>query len=324
MHPRFTQRTALRFLLLLLVLVPGLACGGRTEGETAPVRVAYAPVVLDLPFFLGKDTGLFERKGVTIDARVFTSANDMVNALVADQVDVVTGVSLVPVLNLEAQFPGRVRILFHSKMTASSAYDGIVVRSDSSLKNLSDLKGHKIAVYPGTTATNLLRAFLGDRGIQPKEVEIIALPPASHLNALSSGTVDALMAYEPTLTAAVIEQNARRLFGSIYVEMQNPSPISVTIVSRRFERSNPALVAALSEGFQEAILQVRADPDGSRAHLAGYTRLSPDVVKGVALIPDTTPAEVDIASLQSFASLMQRIGELPKPVDVGPMVGPAK
>ena len=288
------------------------------------MRVAYAPVVLDLPFFLGKDTGIFEQKGLKIDARVFTSANDMANALVSGQVDVVTGVSCVPVLNLEAQYPGRVRILFHSRMTPEFAYDGIVVRQDSKLKMIADLKKHKIAVYPGTTATNLLKAFLKAHEIDPQTVEIIALPPASHLNALTSGTVDALMAYEPTLTAALVESGARRLFGSIFVDLQNPSPISVTIVSRRFEKENPKLVQRLAEAFEDAILRIRKDPDGARKHSANYTKLSPAVINQVALIPDTTPKETDIAVLQAFANLMNKIGEVPKTVDMAGMVEPSK
>ena len=297
---------------------------GTSQPKNTTVRMAYAPVVLDLPFFLAKDTGVFERNGLKVEARVFTSANDMVNALVSGQVDAITGVSFVPVLNLEAQYPGRVRVLFHSRMTPEMAYDGIVVKQDSKLKTLSDLKGRKIAVYPGTTATNLLRAFLKTHDIDSQMVEILALPPASHLNALNSGTVDALMAYEPTLTAALVEHGARRLFGSIFVDMQNPSPISVTIVSRVFERDNPALVERLGSSFEEAILAIRRDPDGSRKHLANYTKLSAAVIGQVSLIPDTTPKEADVASLQAFAKLMNSIGEVPRLIDMSGIVGPPR
>jgi ABC-type nitrate/sulfonate/bicarbonate transport system substrate-binding protein len=308
-----------------LVCLTFLLLGCRAEpSRPSVVRVAYAPVVLDLPFFLGNDTGLFTRAGVQIDARPFTSANDMINALVAGQVDAVTGVSLVPVLNLEAQHPGRARILLHSRMTADAAYDGIVVKKDSRLMSLADLKGRKIAVYPGTTATNLLKAFLKRHGFEEGSVQIVALPPASHLNALASGTVDALMAYEPTLTAAQVDQGARQLFGSVFVDLQNPSPISVTVVSRQFERDNPKAIESLANAFDDAIREIRKDPNAARKHLNNYTKLSPAVVERVSLIPDTTTSEVDVRSLQGFADVMNAIGEMSAKVDVARMVGPVK
>jgi ABC-type nitrate/sulfonate/bicarbonate transport system substrate-binding protein len=106
--------------------------------------------------------------------------------------------------------------------------------------------------------------------------------------------------------------------------MQNPSPISVTIVSRNFERENPDVVARLADSFEAAILSIRKNPDGARQHLANYTKLSPAVISRVTLVPDTTPKETDTAALQAFAELMNKIGEVPKRIDVSSMVGPVK
>lgn len=119
------------------------------------IRVAYAPVVLNIPLYLGQSRGVFQSNSITVDAKVFTSANDMINAVIADQVDAVTGVSLVPILNLEAQQPGRVRVILHSRMTDEQPYDGLVVKKASPIQTLNDLKGHKAGLYPGTTALNL-------------------------------------------------------------------------------------------------------------------------------------------------------------------------
>ena len=107
-----------------------------TEKTVIPenIRVAYAPVVLNIPLYLGQNRGVFQSNNITVDAKVFTSANEMINAVIADQVDAVTGVSLVPILNLEAQQPGRVRIILHSRMTDEQPYDGLVVKSSSSIQ----------------------------------------------------------------------------------------------------------------------------------------------------------------------------------------------
>jgi NitT/TauT family transport system substrate-binding protein len=101
--------------------------------------VAYAPVVLNLPLYVALDRGWFQEAGVEVEPIAFTTANDMINALVAGQADVVTGVSLVPVINLESEGPGRVRVMTHSRMDQAHPYDGLVVKKDSRIRQLGGL-----------------------------------------------------------------------------------------------------------------------------------------------------------------------------------------
>ncbi|AOS46141.1 Putative aliphatic sulfonates-binding protein precursor [Lacunisphaera limnophila] len=288
------------------------------------IKVAYAPVVLNVPLFLGQTQGLFKSNGIEVEAKLFTSANEMINALVANQVDAVTGVSMVPILNLEAQFPGRVRIILHSKMSEASPYDSIVTRADSALKKLDDLKGHKVGLYPGTTALNLLKAFLKSRGIDPASVELIQLPPSSHISALQSGAIDALFAYEPTLTALLKQKEYRKLFGSVYVAMLEPSPISCSVISRKFETEHPEAAKRFSETLGQAVLLARNDPAGARNSLSGFTKLAPEVIPHVNLVADVLPTETDLKNVQQFSDLMREIGELPKSVDAAALLAPTK
>src|ERR1044072_2496325 len=94
------------FLLLLLIpatfLLPGCQKPGTTDRQK--VRMAYQPIVFGLPVFVGKEQKIFEKHGVEVEDKSFTSANDMLNALVAGQVDMVPGSPLVPVVALEAQY----------------------------------------------------------------------------------------------------------------------------------------------------------------------------------------------------------------------------
>ena len=78
-------------------------------------------------------------------------------------------------MNLEAQYPGRVRVVLHSKMTDDQPFDGLLVKKDSPVQSLADLKGRKVGVFPGTTALNLMKAFLKKKGIEPEGVEFVQL-----------------------------------------------------------------------------------------------------------------------------------------------------
>lgn len=281
---------------------------------TTSINVGFAPVVLNIPLYLAQDQKIFASHGVTVEAKSFSSANDMVNAIVAGQVDVVTGVSMVPVLNLEAQFPGKVRIVLHSRMTAENPYDGIIVKGDSSIKTLADLTGKKIGVYPGTTATNLLRGFLKKQGMDPQAVTPVPLPPPSHLSALDSGAVDALLAYEPTLTTALQQSGARQVFGSIFVSLLSPSPIAVTIISRDFESKHPAAAKAFIASLDEAVSKVQADVVAAKQTLPGHTKVTAEIAPKVNAVPDVLSTAVDEVNVQQFMDLMVELGELPKPL----------
>lgn len=307
--------------LLFVSLFAG--CNSKHSSSTI-IRVAYAPVVLNVPLYLAQDRGLFQNNDVKVETRVFTSANDMINAVVADQADAVTGVSLVPILNLEAQYPGKVRVILHSKMTDEQPYDGLIVKADSTIRSLQDLQGHKVGLYPGTTAINLLRAFLKKNGISADGIEFIQLPPASHVNALQSGAVDVLMAYEPTLTTLLQQGGFRRIYGSLYVAMQDPSPISSSVVARRFERASPDATLRFIRSLDSAIGIVRDDPSAARLSLTHYTKIPTDIAPHVNLVADCLSTETNEASLQEFIDLLVEIGELPKRVNAKDLLAPTR
>lgn len=283
------------------------------------IRVAYAPVVLNLPAYHAQESGIFAAKTLKVDFKVFGSANDMINAVVAGQVDAVTGVSLVPILNLEKQYPGRARVVLHSKMTDASPFDGIVVKSQSSIQKLSDLEGKKVGIFPGTTAHNLMMALFKKHGVDTSKVELVQLPPSSHLAALESGSIEALLAYEPTLSTALDGGN-RRIFGSIYADLLTPNPISVTIISRKFERDHPEQAAAFISSLDESIQAIRKSPENTRSALAAFTKIPPSVLQKVNIVDDSLSSEVSTENLQSFIELMVRIGELPSPIDANQLV----
>lgn len=314
------------FALAIFIITPLLGLSllsqcnrSKSPGKSTTVRVAYAPVVLNLPAYYAQEHGLFEKRGIDVDLNVFGSANDMINAVVAGQIDAVTGVSLVPILNLEKQYPGRVRVVLHSRMTDSSPFDGIVVKSGSSIHTIAGLEGKKLGIFPGTTAHNLMRALLKKHEVDPDKVKFVQLPPPSHLTALESGSIDALLAYEPTLTTALNGGN-RRIFGSIYADLLSPNPISVTILSRKFEANHPEAATAFVDALDESIRTIRDSPEKARPSLVSFTKLPPPVIPDVNIVEDSLSSEVSIKNLQAFIDLMVEIGELPATIKAEQLV----
>ena len=65
------------------------------------------------------------------------------------------------------------------------------------------MEGRKIGVFPGSTATNLLKKFLSDNNIDISKIEFIQIVPPNQLPTLYEGSIDVLHAYEPTTAIAL-------------------------------------------------------------------------------------------------------------------------
>lgn len=207
-------------------------------------------------------------------------------------------------------------------MTPEVAFDSIVVRADSPIQALADLSGKRIGTFPGTSSTHLLQAFLAKHGVSSETVTVIPLAPPAQLQALSSGAIDALFSYEPTTTIALKDASFRKLFGSVYADLLNPSPFGCSVVLRSFERSNPKSAEKTIAAIDEAVKTIRKDPVRAKSLLSTFTKIDHDIAQKVNLVDVTTSDEVNVASVQAFIDLLVTVGELPERLDAHRLVDP--
>lgn len=311
-------------VLVALAALLLLACPQRSSPPPMRVRMAWPPLVASLTPFVAQRQGFFRREGVTVEMVNFANSNDMVNALVSGQLDVLPAVSLVPVVHLEIQHPGRVRLFSHSRMRTRSAFDSIIVRQGSPLQTLGDLAGRRIGVFPGTSAPRMLAAFLRRQGVDPARVTTVSLPPPAQIPSLEQGAIDALFSYEPTTTVALQRGGYRTLYGSVYTALQDPCPIGSSVVSRAFERTHPEAARRAIRAIDGAVDSVRARPTEARALLPALLPLPRDVVGAVTLVDVTRADEIDGASLQRFVDLLHEVGETPSRFDVHRLTDPTR
>jgi sulfonate transport system substrate-binding protein len=93
----------------------------------------------------------------------------------------------------------------------ASAGEALIVRKDSPIKNLSDLRGKNIALNKGSNVHYLLVKLLERAGLKYEDIEPIYLAPADARAAFERGSVDAWVIWEPFLAAAQNQTGARIL-----------------------------------------------------------------------------------------------------------------
>jgi ABC-type nitrate/sulfonate/bicarbonate transport system substrate-binding protein len=306
-----------------LVLLLALAAVRMASRRDARVRVAYLPVMASLPVFVAEDQHLFSNYGLRSQTISFSSSNDMVNALVSGQADVLPAVALVPLIHLEIQHPGKVRVFSHSRMRRENSTYRIIVKSGSALNRLRDLEGKKLGVFPGTSATRLVSAFLKRNSVDPARITFVQLPPSAQVASLESGAVDALFAYEPV---ALISEPGRyrTLSNSVYAELVEPCPLGVSVIARDFERKNRDAGARSAKAIQEAIAYMGSHPQEAKSLLPRFTKMTPEMAARVNVADMTLSNQVDPVILQRFIDLLYEIGEIPEKIDAHRLIDPTR
>ena len=120
----------------------------------------------------------------------------------------------------------------------------IVVKADSPIKTIADLKGKKIANFPGALQDVLLRAKLQQAGLDAnKDVQLIKITWAEMPTALQRGDVDAYVGAEPHPTLALSEGYGRIL--SYPYDTPIGSLNSILATNKAMVDKDPQLVQAV-------------------------------------------------------------------------------
>jgi NitT/TauT family transport system substrate-binding protein len=307
-------------LCLVIVLVAMVRLNSRRNGR---VRIAYPPMLASLPVFVALDQQMFRNHHLQAEAVSFSSSNDMVSGLVAGQVDVLPAVSLVPLLHLEIQHPGKFRVFSHSRMRRENSTYRILVKSSSPLGKIQDLQRKKVGVFPGTSATRLVSAFLKRNGVDAGSITFVQLPTSAQVASLESGAVDALFSYDPLILTAE-PGRYRAISNSVYAELIEPCPVGVSVISRDFERSQPQAGARAAAVIQEAVGYVASHPQQATSLLPRFTRMTPEMASRVNVTDITLSNEVDAAILQRFIDMLYEIGEIPEKIDAHRLIDPTR
>jgi sulfonate transport system substrate-binding protein len=149
--------------------------------------------------------GVLQNLPYTVEWSEFPNAAPLLEALRADAIDA-GSVGDAP-LTFAAAAGLQAKAIF------ATSYEGnaIIVTNASSYKTIADLKGKRIAVVKGSSGHNLLLQVLTKAGLTPDAVTLAFLAPSEATLALTQGSVDAVVTWEPYVSFATLKSGARIL-----------------------------------------------------------------------------------------------------------------
>ncbi|MEK6953009.1 MAG: ABC transporter substrate-binding protein [Nanoarchaeota archaeon] len=171
-------------LIILALAIVGLSLSLTSKEKTRNVKIGYLPIMASLPLYVAQENNYFTEQGIQIETVQLQSSNQLVDALVRGDIDIVVESSAVPALIAETVDPGKIKIFSVSDITEGNPFDSLIIGEESNLESLKELEGKKIGVFPGSTATNLLKKFLSDKKVDISKIEFVQIIPSNQLPAL--------------------------------------------------------------------------------------------------------------------------------------------
>jgi ABC-type nitrate/sulfonate/bicarbonate transport system substrate-binding protein len=292
-------------------------CGGQ---KPVTVKIGYLNNTGSLPLFVAEEKGFFSAEGIQEEATPIATSNQLVDALVAGNLHAFPESSAYPVLAVELQSPGRLKIFSASAITRKKPFDVLLVKENSPITKLSDLAGKRIGVFPGSTATSLLRKYLKDSNVEIAGVTFVPIPPQTQVGALLEGSIDALHSYEPTTAIALARGGVRKIFGSVYAELLEPNLQGVGVVSDRFLREQPETARKVIRALEKAMVFMRQNEAETRQIMGRRLKMEDRVAQTSVLLDVQPHGELDRGALQKYADMLSGLGELKGQVSVDGLI----
>jgi aliphatic sulfonates family ABC transporter substrate-binding protein len=184
--------------VVVALLTGTLLAGGSTESlAQAPIKIRFAwqPYNAVL-FYTARDLKLFEKAGLDAELVKFTAGPPQFAAYRSESIDAGLFGTAGYVVGLSQGLD-----LKNFYIQIVSAYaDGLVVRPDSGIASLKDLKGKKIAYLRGTSAHIGLVTAAAKAGLAPGDIQMVTMDITNMVPAFSAKDIDGAYAWEPWIS----------------------------------------------------------------------------------------------------------------------------
>jgi sulfonate transport system substrate-binding protein len=194
-------------------------------------------------------------------------------------------------------------------------WTALVVRKDSAIRSVADLRGKSVAVTRGTDPHIFLVRALNAANLTEKDVRIVLLQHPDGKTALIRGDVDAWAGLDPMMAAAEVEDGARLMY-------RDPQANSWGIlnVRQQFLTEHPDAVRRVLSAYEAARQLALAQPAELKRIFMAVTKLPEAVVdKQLDERTDLSASQIGLLQRQSILAAglaLQQAGVIAGDVDI--------
>jgi sulfonate transport system substrate-binding protein len=252
----------------------------------------------------------FAPVGITVSWVDFPSGPPMLEAINAGSVDFGQVGDTPPIF---AQAAGA-RIVYVAGQPITNG-QGILVKPDSAIRTLADLKGKRVGFTKGSSAHNVVVMALDKAGLQYSDITPVYLSPPDGAAAFARDSVDAWAVWDPFFAIGEVRGGGRVLVNASDIGKTN----SFYIANRDFAARAPQLVSAINDVLAKTAAWAEAHRDQVGRVLADVTGVDLDIQTLAAQRSSFAIGKVTddiVATQQAVADRFFRIGLIPRQIVV--------
>ena len=258
------KTTRIHFYFLAAILSILLSSSGLAQLTT--LNVGYSAISEEqLPAWIAKETGIFEKNGLDVQLIYFTGGTTTVQALVSGEVPIsqVAGPAVV-----NSALAGSDIIIVAGGATSLDYW----LMSRPEIKRPEQLKGGSVAISAFGTASDFVARYALEKiGLTPgKDVAIVQVGGVpDRLGALLTGKIEAAVLVPPSM---FIGQKKGLSILADVSKLGLPFQYTGVASSRRFIREHPDTVRRYARSQLEAVHRIYTDKETSLKVLTKYFR----------------------------------------------------
>jgi sulfonate transport system substrate-binding protein len=269
-------------VLVVAAMAPG--CSRSASVKPTTIRLDYAyynPVSLVL-----KDKKFLERDlasdGISVEWTQSLGSNKALELLNSKSVDFGSTAGAAALIGKANGNPIKAIYVY-----SRPEWTALVVRKDSPITKVEQLKGKKVAVTRGTDPHIFLLRALHEAGLTEKDIEMVVLQHPEGRIALEKGDVDAWAGLDPMMAQTEIQSGSRLFYRNV-----NFNSYGVLDVREEFAKQYPAYVERVLAAYEKARLWALQNPEEFRKLFASDAKLEDPVVTKVLERTDLTRSTI--------------------------------
>jgi sulfonate transport system substrate-binding protein len=281
--PKFALVAAVLVVIIIIAAI-STGCARKTSDQPKTIRLDYAyynPVSLVL-----KDKKFLEQNlasdGISVEWTQSLGSNKALELLNSKSVDFGSTAGAAALIGKANGNPIKAIYVY-----SRPEWTALVVRKDSPITKVEDLKGKKVAVTRGTDPHIFLLRALHQAGLTEKDVEMVVLQHPDGRIALEKGDVDAWAGLDPMMALTEIQSGSRLFYRNV-----NFNSYGVLNVREEFAKQYPEYVERVLAAYEKARLWVIQNPDEFRKLFAANTKLDDSVITKVLERTDLTSSTI--------------------------------
>ena len=246
------------------------------------IEIGYLSLCESLPLFVAKEMKFFDRVGLNVTMKEFTSGNAILSAICNGKL---AGGSIesIPFLFAKDKNIPIEAVCDGGEITqARKSYCALITNKRSGIKKISDLKNRTVAINGYNTNADILLKIAGIKEGISDFIKIKTMPMWAMKESLNKNSIHAAFVFEPYIG----KNNKEKLFD--LEQLMDSFQNSYFCFSKYYLETQTEIVYKFKRAYTDAINYISNNLTASRKHLVKWTNIDSEYANSVTL-PEWNP-----------------------------------